>query len=154
MKTVYFLAETTALEEPKQAPATTAPAPSLPSTPAHSGPPGMQGQPPPLIWSPFRSHLGAPTEILILLIVVLGLAIALFGWALIFRKPSKSFLAGRGGGVLYEGNNKASSGKRRRRSQHPENRPRNPTLKERGGLPPIRDENPPNGQAPAGNSGA
>jgi hypothetical protein len=44
--------------------------------------------------------------------------------------------------VLYHSNRQAE-GKvrmRRRRSRHPDNLPRNPTLAEAGGLPPARDE--------------
>ncbi len=140
MKTIVLYADssTGADAAPTPAPA----APSQPATGAIHAPP-----PAPSLLSPFRSHLGGPTEILILLVVVGILAAILFGWALIFRKPAHNRL-GRRSGVLYDGESRSSSGgKRRRRSRHPENRPRNPTLKERGGLPPMRQEDPPQNNA-------
>ena len=150
MKTIVLFADSSSGSSGSDtAPSTPAPAP----TPAQPAGGSIHGPPPaPSLLSPFRSHLGGPTEILILLVVVAVLAAVLFGWALIFRKPSHSHL-GRRSGVLHEGESRSSSGggKRRRRSRHPENRPRNPTLKERGGLPPMREEDPPgNNPSPTG----
>lgn len=136
MKTIVLMAAATSGSDSDPGPAVApGPAPSQPVGGSIHEPP-----PPPLLLSPFRSHLGGPTEILILLIVVGILATLLFGWALLFRKPAHNRL-GRRSGVLYEGESR-SNGKRRRRSRRSDERPRNPTLKERGGLPPLRDEGP------------
>lgn len=144
MKTIVLMADTSADSS----------RPSTPSAPAqHTKPGSIEAPPPPaLLWSPFRGTLGAPTEIFALLIVVFSLAAILFGWALFFRRrSSRSALGGRNSGVLYEGSDRPSGGRRRRHSGHPETLRRNPTLKERGGLPPPREEDPPaTQQAPPG----
>ncbi|MBI3869360.1 MAG: hypothetical protein HY299_12635 [Verrucomicrobia bacterium] len=121
------------------------PSPAKPDAPGKIVP--VQPAPPaPLLWSPFRSELGARTDIVVIAVVVVVLGMALFGWALFFRRPSGRSLAGRGG-ILHEGGHGTS--RRRRRSRHPSNAPRNPTLKERGGLPPERPSDEPGGSGPA-----
>ncbi|HAM70027.1 MAG TPA: hypothetical protein DCM86_00095 [Verrucomicrobiales bacterium] len=141
MKTIVLMAD--AKEEGAK--------PSAPLAPQAEPKTGTLETPPPapLLWSPFRGTLGGPTETLILLIVILFLGVTLFGWAFFFRRRSRhSALGGRSSGVLYEGGEQRGSGRRRRRSRHPEELPRNPTLKERGGLPPAREDGP-GGAAPA-----
>jgi hypothetical protein len=73
----------------------------------------------------------------------LALAIVLFLWAYLTRKKHRH-RSEFGSPVLTKAD-KHSSGRqrvRRRRSGHPANLPRNPTLGETGGLPPIRPEEP------------
>jgi len=97
-----------------------------------------KGPPPPVLWSPFRTQLGNHPELVLLVAGIAACAILIFGWALIFRKPSSRTLASRRTG--------ASSGHRRkRRRDSGENAPlpRNPTLKDRGGLPPMRPDGDP-----------
>ena len=129
MKTIVLMADSKT-DAGKQAPA---------SSPAKStsldAPP-----PPPLLWSPLRGTLGAPTEVMVLLGVILALGLVLFGWAFFFRRRSRhSAFGSRSSGVLYEGESRPH-GRRRRRSRGSGDLPRNPTLKERGGLPPPRED--------------
>jgi hypothetical protein len=71
------------------------------------------------------------------------LALLLFLWAYLKRKKHRRSQFG--SPVLTKGDKHSSSGRqrvRRRRPNHPGNLPRNPTLGETGGLPPIRPEEP------------
>lgn len=114
--------------------------PAAPSSPKQDVPrPGSLQQPPPApqLWTPFRNQFGQGSEVMIVLIVVLSFAVILFGGALLFRRPSGRTLAGRRGVASPEG---SGSRKRRRRSRSGTEERRAPTLKERGGLPPIREE--------------
>lgn len=84
-------------------------------------------------------------EMGLILGAVLILAALLFFWAFFLRKRPQSQ---RGSLVLERApredpEHTGSSGRRRRRkrkAEHPENMPRNPTLAEIGGLPPLRPE--------------
>jgi hypothetical protein len=76
--------------------------------------------------------------------IVLALALVLFLWAYWTRRDPRRNAAA-GARVLYR-SEKRAEGKvkvRRKRSRHPENLPRNPTLAEAGGLPPIRGKEEP-----------
>jgi hypothetical protein len=83
----------------------------------------------------------SPREFLLLAGTVIVLAAILFVWAWwVRRDPRRQRKAGER--VLYRSEQRAE-GKvrvRRKRSRHPENLPRNPTLAEAGGLPPAREE--------------
>ena len=82
----------------------------------------------------------SPREVLLVVGVILGLAVILFLWAYWTRRdPRRKTEAG--DRVLYRSERKDGKVKvRRRRSRHPQNLPRNPTLAEAGGLPPVREE--------------
>ena len=71
------------------------------------------------------------------IVVVVGLIVALllFGWARFIRRP-----AGLG--------QTSSQGTGRRRKLRQEHRTRKPTLAETGGLPPVRDPEPSKGTSP------
>jgi len=79
---------------------------------------------------PTKHALGSTT---IVIIVVLGLAALLVGWAVFLRKPARRRERGR---LVEAPSEESSSGgrRRRRRSRH---RARNPTRAEVGGLPPL-----------------
>ncbi len=92
--------------------------------------------------SPFLS-----TDTMMVLGAIMVVAGALFSWAFFIRKRSTD----RHGALVSSGNSSrgrasaSSSGKdgkvrRRRRREHPDNLPRNPTLGETGGLPPMRPD--------------
>jgi len=77
------------------------------------------------------------------LIGALGLLAALIIWAVFFRKSEGRRERGRildSEGVEPVELSHRSRRRRRRREKH---RPRNPTLAEAGGLPPVRDEDSP-----------
>jgi hypothetical protein len=84
-----------------------------------------------------------------LLIVGIGAALAILLFLVVYlsrgrRARSKGLV--RSSRVLYQENRNSSgrsNGKvRKRRRSHPDNLPRNPTLGETGGLPPLRPESP------------
>ena len=80
-------------------------------------------------------------EVALVLGVVVVLASVLFFWAYWTRRDPRRKAEG-GGRVIYH-SERRSDGKvkvRRKRSRHPDNLPRNPTLAEAGGLPPAREE--------------
>lgn len=83
--------------------------------------------------------------LLVGVVVVLGLL--LFLWVYLTRKNSRHRHAESGARVLYEAEHDTEhSGRRRikrKRRSHPDNLPRNPTLAEAGGLPPVRPDDPP-----------
>jgi len=82
-------------------------------------------------------------DALLILGAGLALAVILFLWAYLTRKKHRRSQSG--SPILVKGDRHGHSGKqrvRRRRSGHPANLPRNPTLGETGGLPPIRPEEP------------
>jgi len=86
---------------------------------------------------------GETTWILGAMLVV---AAAVFIWAIFLRKRPQtqrgSFVVTR---ARPEDRERGSSGRRRKRKRkpdHPENLPRNPTLAEIGGLPPLRPDDP------------
>ncbi|MDB6030722.1 MAG: hypothetical protein JWM16_1060 [Verrucomicrobiales bacterium] len=85
----------------------------------------------------------------VLLIVGVGLAMAFVLFLIVYlsrgrRARGKAMV--RSSRVLYDESARSSGsskGKvRKRRKSHPDNLPRNPTLGETGGLPPLRPENP------------
>jgi hypothetical protein len=83
----------------------------------------------------------AVKDLLLVIGAVLVVGAILFLWAYWTRRDPRR-KAEKGARVLYHSNRQAE-GKvrmRRRRSRHPDNLPRNPTLAEAGGLPPARDE--------------
>ena len=95
-------------------------------------------------------------ETTLILGAVLFVVAAVFFWAVFVRKGPQtqrgSFVVTRARPGDKE--RTGSSGRRRRRkrkAEHPENLPRNPTLAEIGGLPPLRpdDPAPPDGEGPA-----
>jgi hypothetical protein len=87
----------------------------------------------------------------VFLIIGLGLLIALVLFFVVYQTRGKRARRNgvvRSSRVLYKqepSSREASSGRvkiRKRRKSHPDNLPRNPTLGETGGLPPLRPENP------------
>jgi hypothetical protein len=77
---------------------------------------------------------------------MLAVAAVVFIWAIFLRKRPQtqrgSFVVTR---ARPEDRERGSSGRRRKRKRkadHPENLPRNPTLAEIGGLPPLRPDDP------------
>ena len=87
---------------------------------------------------PSKPFNEAIAEMWPILAAVLGLALLLLIWARFFRKTRHE---GAGGYADAE-SGWVKSRRRIRRSEHPY-RPRNPTLAETGGLPPLRTEPPP-----------
>lgn len=86
-----------------------------------------------------RSQMGTALPVLGIVLGVLFLALV---WAVFIRRPR----TGRQRGTILEdsGDEPASGGgKRRRRRRRRDHRPRNPTLAETGGLPPVRTGEPP-----------
>ena len=78
-------------------------------------------------------------EVLLVVGVIVALASILFLWAYLTRRNPRRKAEK---GVLYRSDER-SEGKvkvRKKRSRHPDNLPRNPTLAEAGGLPPPREE--------------
>lgn len=80
---------------------------------------------------PTKHALGSTT---IVIIVVLGLAALLVGWAVFLRKPARRRERGRLVEAPPSENSSGGGRRRRRRSRH---RARNPTRAEVGGLPPL-----------------
>jgi hypothetical protein len=114
---------------------------------AASLPPGPNGEP--VQPAPLSSSSGlALQDILLLVGVVLVVALLLFAWVYLTRRNSRQTHSEMGGRLLYkpERRDGEHGGRRmrvkRKRRSHPENLPRNPTLAEAGGLPPIRPEEP------------
>jgi hypothetical protein len=74
------------------------------------------------------------------------LGILLFLWALLVRKPRNRSLTSRTGSRNSDSRHSRrglfSRKRRRKRGHHHEERPRNPTLSETGGLPPSNDKGP------------
>lgn len=86
-------------------------------------------------------------EILLLVGVAAVLALVLFLAVYIFRRNSRQRYSQGGAQVLVPAEHRDhhhSGGRRmklkRKRRSHPDNLPRNPTLAEAGGLPPVRSE--------------
>jgi hypothetical protein len=85
-----------------------------------------------------------------LLVAGVGLALALVLFLIVYltrEKRAREKGLVRSSRVLYkaEGGSSRQSGRgkvRRKRRSHPDNLPRNPTLGETGGLPPLRPEEP------------
>jgi len=78
--------------------------------------------------------------------IIAGLALILFLWVYFTRRKSSRYLEN-SANVIYRAERGASDSSRRgklrkRRRGHPENLPRNPTLGETGGLPPVRSNEP------------
>jgi hypothetical protein len=115
------------------------------------------------LWLLLGAAPGAPDDILpppnsgggmdlkdILLIggLVLLMAFMLFLWVYLTRKNKRPQYTEGGARVIYRADEEeaARSGKHRRRRKrlpnHPDNLPRNPTLAEAGGLPPVRPDDP------------
>jgi hypothetical protein len=91
---------------------------------------------------PSRIFGMAMKDFVLLTGVIAALAILLFAYVWFTRRDPRRRAASSGTRVLYR-SEKRAQGKvriRRRRSRHPENLPRNATLAEAGGLPPIREE--------------
>ena len=99
---------------------------------------------------PSASSGALKTETMIIFGAIVAVSAILFIWAFFIRqRPTTSR---NGGTVLYRskrvesrdpGERFGSSGRRRRRKRradHPDNLPRNPTLAEAGGLPPLRPD--------------
>jgi hypothetical protein len=80
--------------------------------------------------------------------MILALAGTLFLYAYITRKKRRVTLGLAGSRAIYraepeeEDSERRRHRKKRRKSSHPELLPRNPTLQETGGLPPLRPEEP------------
>ena len=89
----------------------------------------------------------AMRDALLVLGVLAVLALILFTWVYLTRRNPRR-RAESGDRVLYQADQRdvERSGRRmkrrKKRADHPENLPRNPTLAEAGGLPPIRQEPP------------
>jgi hypothetical protein len=90
-------------------------------------------------------------DILLLVGAAVALALVLFLWAYLTRKSRQREMAlARGARVIYrreKGDGPPRPGhkvkyRKRRRREHAENWPRNPTLAEAGGLPPPRPDEP------------
>lgn len=78
--------------------------------------------------------------------VAVLIALVLFAWVYITRRDRRGYLA-RSPRMSEPGERRREEGEgrtrsRRRRRRHPDNLPRNPTLGETGGLPPIRPDEP------------
>jgi hypothetical protein len=83
--------------------------------------------------------------------IITGLAVILFLWVYFTRRKPRRHLESSAKAIYREENEPAPlplprPKARKRRRGHPDNLPRNPTLGETGGLPPIRSEEP-NGPA-------
>lgn len=78
--------------------------------------------------------------------MVFILAAALFLFAYITKKSRRATIGPAGSRAIYRAEERDDSErrhrKRRRKANHPEFLPRNPTLQETGGLPPLRPEEP------------
>ncbi len=99
---------------------------------------------------PTPGPLRLPREVLLLLGAVLLLVLVFVVWAMFIRKRKKDLSDWRLQKHHHHSppENSANEGSgephhRRRRRRRREHRPRNPTLAETGGLPPIRHEPPP-----------
>lgn len=84
-------------------------------------------------------------DVLIVICAASAMGLALFLWAYLTRRSRRRRAANsRGMRMIERRNGEDADGKRRklrkRRRQHPDNLPRNPTLAEAGGLPPLRPE--------------
>lgn len=75
-----------------------------------------------------RQAMGGVSSVFVAVFAVVGLCLL---WAVFIRKPGTR----RQRGTLKESSGEGGSGHRRRRKS--KDRPRNPTLSETGGLPPI-----------------
>lgn len=84
-------------------------------------------------------------DFLLLVGAVLILAGVLFLWAYAARRSRQAVASYPRAIYRAEGREQDEEGRRRhrkkrRRVEHPDNLPRNPTLSETGGLPPVREE--------------
>ena len=75
------------------------------------------------------------------------LAVALFLFAYLTKKSRRATIGPAGTRAIYRAEEREDGDarrhrKKRRRRNHPEFLPRNPTLHETGGLPPLRPEEP------------
>jgi hypothetical protein len=90
-------------------------------------------------------------DLLLILGVAVALGLVLFLWAYLTHKSRRRHHSSQSlSKPIYRAEKKSSdpaSGERmrirRKRRRHPDNLPRNPTLGETGGLPPIRPDDPP-----------
>lgn len=81
----------------------------------------------------------------VMLIVGIALALALLLFLIVYltrEKRARQKGMVRSSRVLYRDSRGSSRKVRRKRRSHPDNLPRNPTLGETGGLPPLRPEEP------------
>ena len=109
---------------------------------------GLSGLTPP---SPVGSRL-VMSDLMLVLADALGVAIVLFVWAKYLRKPKSRSGRGRSSNRSSaaappeetEGSSEQRRERRRRRRHRRDHRPRNPTLAETGGLPPVKTVPPPN----------
>ena len=97
---------------------------------------------------------GFSPELLIVLISALALSALLFVWAFFIRKRPKNAR----GSLVVERAGKGSQGdtarrRRKRKPEHPDNWGRNPTLGETGGLPPLRENSPDDGDSSNASAG-
>lgn len=87
---------------------------------------------------------GFPTEVWYLLIAVGVIVVGFIIWAVFLRRPPEEFSGWGPSHSKYQPPAPAGEGsethRRRRRRRRREHRPRNPTLAETGGLPPIRQD--------------
>ncbi len=87
-------------------------------------------------------------DILLIVGIILLVAFLLFLWVYVTRKNKHPEYTEGGAKIIYRADEREGehSGHRRkhrkRRPSHPDNLPRNPTLAEAGGLPPVRPEEP------------
>ena len=88
-------------------------------------------------------------DMLLILGAAAVLALILFLWVYLTRKGRRGHSAARPSNAIYRAEKGAGDPAsrrvkvRRKRRGHPDNYPRNPTLGETGGLPPVRSEDPP-----------
>jgi len=87
-------------------------------------------------------------ELLLLLGVIAIIALSLYVFAYLTRRKRRRRIS-RSGPEMWGANRHAQSERgparvriRKKRRQHPDFRPRNPTLGETGGLPPVRPDEP------------
>ncbi len=84
-------------------------------------------------------------EILLVAGMVSIVGLLLFLWVYLTHKGRRHRHADPGKKAIYEADSESDHRRRKhrkRRPNHPDNLPRNPTLAEAGGLPPVRPEEP------------
>jgi hypothetical protein len=117
------------------------------------GPDRSPYEPPPLDFQPSRLAGLASRDLLLVLGACAVLGLMLFLWAYLTRRDRLN-RSSNGSPVIYRSHRDAEHAirrhhHRRRRRRHEEEYPRNPTLKETGGLPPPRPDDAPGPTAPA-----